>query len=150
MYSKIILTALSALSISALASAQDYVCVAKANPNRGFNSGFEIHVSPAAVGGKMVLSAGGQQKVIGTVSQVATLDKNSPSQKPAFDLTLGLIAETDVSGVPSSNLNKISAVKIMKVMTADGDEFSTFQLMNGSTQIGGTFMGSGLGTACMP
>lgn len=144
------LTALVLILSSSLVYGQDYSCHAQANPNRGFNMDFDIQVTPAAVGGQIILSTGGKQRPLGALSEVGSIDKSNVSQKEAFDMTLGLIGESDVSGIQAGDLKNVSSINILKETTADGDEIIIFQLFESSTQIGGTFMASGLGTACRP
>jgi len=136
--------------LSSLAYGQDYACVAKANPDRGFNSGFEIQLSPAAIGGQMKILANGKQKILGIISETGSLSSSNSAQKPAFDMTLGLIAEADLSGIQEADLRKVSSINRFKVPAPDGDEILVFQIFAGNHQIGGTFMASGLGTACLP
>jgi hypothetical protein len=132
---------------ASLAHGQDYNCFAKANPERGFNSDFNILLQPATIGGQMILKVGVKQMPLGTISEVGVLNSSDPALKPAFDATLGLISEVDVSAVAEKDLANISSMQIFKAITASGEEMIVYQLFVGVYQIGGTFMGSGLGTA---
>jgi|GEM_PF-3594150 len=135
---------------SCFAFADGYTCFAKANAERGFNFAFEISVEPASVGGRIVLKAGNQQKVLGIVSETGTLDGSDPSQKPAFDLTLGLIGEEDVSGVSTADLDLVKTLEVFRAEIEGGDEVFVYKLFDESKQIGGTILISGRGTSCLP
>lgn len=136
------------LSAAAHAQGAEYQCAAKANPQWGFDQGFTILVKPVAVGGKIFLSTGGRQKMIGTISELGELHRNIESQRPAFDASLGLIGAEDTSGLAENELNKITSIKVIRAQIPGGDEALVYRLMNGSGQIGGTILISGQGTAC--
>jgi hypothetical protein len=132
------------------AYAQDYSCHVKANSNRGFSSDFDVEVSPAAVGGQISLIGKSGKKPFGTVAEAVLISRALVTEKQAFDLTLGLIAEQDVSGIAPQDLGQVTSIRIFKAPAAGGDETIVYQFLAGNKQIGGTFMTSGLGTSCLP
>lgn len=131
-------------------AAASYECFAKANANRGLNFDFIIFLDSGSVGGQIVLKTRGNQKVLGNVLEAVVLDRNNVGQRPAFDLTLGFIAEEDLSGLSKSSLAQVRTIEIFKSETAGGDEIAIYKLLSGSKQIGGTVLIAGMGTACRP
>lgn len=101
-------------------------------------------------GGSIVLKTGNHKKDLGVVSEAGVLNGSDPAQKPAFEMTLGLIAEEDVSGIASSNLKRVKTIEVYRAEAADGDEVLVYKLFDRRKQIGGTIMISGMGTACLP
>lgn len=142
-------TIFSALA-SAGAQAGSYECFAKANADRGFKVDFTISVNPASVGGQILLKVNGRQKVLGVISEAGLLNRDNTTQKAAFDLTLGLVGAEDVSGIPEGSLEKVKSIEVFRAKTADSDEVFVYKLLSGNTQMGGTILVSGMGTACLP
>jgi hypothetical protein len=134
----------------ATAKTNTYTCVAKANPDRGINVGFEISVVPADIGGKIIIKIGSGQKVIGIVSEVGSLSRVNDQQTEAFAATLGYIGEEDVSGIPESNLDQVKTIEVFIAKTKDNDETLVYKLFSADKQIGGSIVVSGVGTACLP
>lgn len=130
--------------------AQGYECFAKANPNRGFNFDFTIRLNSTSIGSVIFLEANGVQAEINKISQTSILSRANATQKDAFDLTLGYIAEEDVSGVSQNNLDQITSIEIFMGENVGDEETIVYKLFSGSQQIGGTISISGLGTACVP
>lgn len=130
-------------------AAGTYQCTVKANPERGFDSAFQVRVAPAAIGGEITLLANGQTRRLGIVSDVGSLSRADANQREAFAMILGLIHEEDVSGVAAGDLQKVSMIHFFKADLPDGDEVFVYQLFSGNKQIGGTFSPSAMGTACL-
>lgn len=143
----IFVSMISSMATTALADV--YSCIAKANPARGISQSFEVQVKPAQVGGLLTIKANGRETKLGKITQIAVFAKDNPTQRQVFDLTLGLIHEPDVSGVPANDINKITAIKVLQASTAQG-EASVYQLFSGSQQVGGTILIDMQGTACLP
>lgn len=143
------LAVIAAVFSASAASAETYTCSAKANPNRGFESAFQISLDSTAVGGKMVLIANGAKRLIGTISEAAAIDGTDPAQKQAFDATLGMIAEEDVSGVAEKDLSLVDKLVVYRAEIAGGDEALVYRLFASGKQLGGTFFVSGMGTSCL-
>jgi hypothetical protein len=139
-----------AILLSSSAYANTYECFAKANTARGFDFDFSISVEPAAVGGQILFKIDEHPIVLGTVSEVGSIRGADPAQKAAFDATLGLIWEEDVSGIAEPDLNRVNLIEIFRAQLKGDDEALVYKLMDGDKQIGGTVLISGNGTACLP
>lgn len=138
------------LTTGTWAQAQDYECATKVNVERGFDRPFEIKITPAAVGGQMLMTVDGKTNLIGTVSQADVLDSADPNMRDAFAATLGFIWEEDVSGIPAANIDKATRLQIYGVQLPSGDSAAVYQIFEGQKQVGGTFMAAFMATACLP
>lgn len=132
------------------AHAADYLCSAAANPNRGFETAFQVQISPDQNGGDVSIITIAKSKV-GTVSRVVTLSDNDEATHDAFQLTLNLIAEKDVSGLDNpSTVSSIQAIEV-SLATPGDHELKLFKLFDKTgKQIGGTILADMHGDACVP
>jgi hypothetical protein len=146
---KFVLTFLFITTLASVGFATDYTCFAKANPERGFSTDFEVTLKPAAVGGDFVLKINGNEIPMEKISQATRVESSDPSMKDAFDYMLGLMSEEDVSGVNAKDIAKITALEIFSATAANGDELMVYQYFIGSKQVGGTFFAAFHGTACI-
>lgn len=133
--------------LSANAHAESYECIAKENPNFGFPSEFSILVDSTQVGGQILLKANNTETVLGMITETGIVDKN---QGDAFELVLGFISEESVSGISVTQLSQVNKIEVYRSEAADGNEILVYKLLNGTIQLGGTVMISGMGTACLP
>ena len=138
--------ALATLLLGSLAHGETYTCHGGPNSNRGFNYDFDVQVDPVAKGGKIIVHANDKNKSAGIIALVTIITPN----EPVFAKTLGQIGEPDVSGVPAAELKNVTSIALYGGDSPDGDAVSILRLFNDSTQIGGTFMAYGMGTACLP
>jgi hypothetical protein len=150
MKSFILITSFAAIFYAPLAHAENYECFAKANANRGFKSDLRIAIAPAGIGGKIIAKTKAQDKELGIVSQVDSLDRSKPADKTAFEATLGYLNEEDVSGIAPKDLNRVSIIEVLRAQTTNDDEVMVYKLFAGEKQIGGSILISGMGTACLP
>lgn len=141
------LMGVAAATISTAQTA-DYQCFAKANPERGFTVGMHVLVEKAVGGGKIALKIQGIEKTTGIVNEVQTVHRANPDDTNAFDAIIRLVGLEDVSGLKSSQLGRVSHISVIEGMLTDGQEIYLYRLFAGSSQIGGTVLVAGFGTAC--
>lgn len=134
------------------ANTTTYGCHVAANAERGFDEAFTVEISSIQEGGKVLLVLDNQPKELGKIAKINSLHRNagSTAEQAAFDATLGLIGEEDISGVSADQLGKISSIVKFSIAAGDGVEVAVFRLFNDATQMGGTFFFDGLATACIP
>ena len=135
----------SLLLLSSKAFAQSYTCHAQANPDRGFPVAFDVSLSSDSIGGTLTLTVDGETEIQGQLDQIQVFDRET--NKDAFDFFLGILAPQDVSGLTLEQLAQVTRIDVFQVLSAD---LSISRIYAGKTQLGGTFLGSGLGTSCLP
>ncbi|MGZ3696259.1 MAG: hypothetical protein ACXWQO_19860 [Bdellovibrionota bacterium] len=149
---KTFLFAVSLIAAGASAQAAEigYECFAKANPNRDFSSDMTVDAQPAKVGGQMLVKVKGVEKKLGTFSEDSWLVRSNPAHKEAFEQVLGYLNEEDVSGIAAKDLNNVAEINALRVVLPGDDEAYIYRLFDDKTQIGGSVIISGSGTACIP
>lgn len=130
-------------------SALPYTCLAKANPTRGFEFEFKIELSDRKLKSEIFIETKKQKKLLGLITEMDVLERNNPATGNAFSAILGFLNEEDVSGVPAKDLKNVNKIEYFKSL-GEEDEITLFNLFNGSKQVGGSIVISGLGTACVP
>lgn len=128
-----------------------YECDVPANPERGLPISVTIKLKgPDAEGAMAVTSANGQERALGFVSKIETLEKNKPEHEGAFQLTLGMFHEQDVSGLAPADVNKVSSIRAYEIdhPTTEVKLFRFFGAKN--QQLGGSILLGGMGTRCLP
>jgi hypothetical protein len=146
---KFVLTFLFITTLASVGFAADYSCFAKANPERGFSTDFEVTLKPAAVGGELILKINGNEIPMAKISDARRIESSDASMADAFNLTLGLLGEEDVSGLTATEIAKVTALGIFYATAANGDELMVYQYFIGNTPAGGTFFAASHGTACI-
>jgi hypothetical protein len=130
---------------AASARADDYVCKAAGNPDRGFPTPLRITISPDAEGSPVIYLGPAGEKLLGKVRKITSLDKSTP----AFAATLSLIGEKDTSGLDAKGLAKITRIAAYEIENPDV-EAKVFRLFAGDKQTGGTLLLDVHGTRCLP
>lgn len=147
MFKKTLVTALCLVSFSA--EAADYLCHVPANPERGLPVSVDIKVTPDGEKGMtLALSDKGEQP-LGYVEKIERLEKSNPQHKGAFDLTLGMFHEQDVSGLSPDQVDKVDSI-LAYAIDHPTAEVKLFRFFEGKKQLGGSLLMNGQGTRCLP
>lgn len=130
--------------LSAVAQAQDYKCLAPANPELGFNYDTYVSVDPK-IGGQIIAQ---QDDLVLPVAIIAEVkDMRDPSSM-AFKLVLKYFGESQLSGL--SNPERVTRIVRYINKPWDRPETSVLRYFEGARQVGGTFLLRGDPIACLP
>lgn len=129
--------------------AKGYTCKGAANPNRGFTDDFQVSLAKIEVGSSVILTAQGKDRNLGPVADLLSVNSTDPKDRAGFEATLGFLNEQDVSGIAPADLKTVTRIDAYRVALPNEDEAIVYRLFAGDTQIGGTFMYSGWGSACL-
>ncbi len=144
---KNLLLALALFSSPAFAA--DYVCHVDANPDRGLPVSVDIKITPDDKGGMTLAVSEKGEQPLGFVEKKERLEKWNPDHKGAFELTLGMMHEQDVSGLSAERLEKVDSITAYTIDHPTA-EVKLFRFFEGKKQTGGTLLMNGLGTRCLP
>jgi hypothetical protein len=127
-----------------------YECDVPANPGRGLPVAVTIQLQGGAADGAMAVAVSEKgEQALGIVSKVTNLYPGDSALKGAFDLTIGLVHERDVSGIAPADIAAVNYITVYEIDHPTA-EVKLFRLFEGKKQLGGTLLMNGQGTRCLP
>lgn len=143
------LLGLAMVVFSNVGFAENYTCSTLADPDHGFEVPMTIRINSLTPNARFELLIESAVQLTGTVSEVTLLEKSNAAQADAFNLVLGYLLQGGMAATGVDDFGLVSSIQVVNVNNPKNLEIKIFRLFNGETEIGGTFLAEGHGTACL-